>query len=128
MDPVLSGCTVTVHPETFDVVEARRPDPDALASLQIGAETTIIAETDTYDRDAAIAVESGWRLLSFDVVLPFDLVGFLARVSTALADADVSIFALSAFSTDHVLVKDHDLDAATECLAGLGCRISTPTA
>jgi hypothetical protein len=48
----------------------------------------------------------------------------LAAVSTALAEAGVSIFALSAYSTDHVLVKEDDVDAATQTLEELGCTVS----
>jgi hypothetical protein len=44
-------------------------------------------------------------------------------VATALADEGVSIFALSAYSTDHVLVKEADADRAVETLSDLGCGI-----
>ena len=77
----------------------------------------------TYDPERTIDVEPGWKVLTFEAVLPFDLVGFLASVATALADADVSIFALSAFSTDHVLVKAADVDRALVTLDDLGCDV-----
>jgi hypothetical protein len=54
------------------------------------------------------------------MVLPFGLVGFLARVSRALADEKVSILAISAFSTDHILVKESDLPRAIKKLQSLG--------
>ncbi len=57
------------------------------------------------------------------MVLPFELVGFLARIASVLADADVSIFAISAYSTDHVLVSADDLDTAVERLEDLGCSV-----
>lgn len=63
-------------------------------------------------------VETGFRLLTFDIVLPFELTGFLALISTILADAGISIVALSAFSRDHILVKQGDLSAALAALRG----------
>jgi len=47
--------------------------------------------------------QGNFRLLSFDVELNFETVGFLAKISKILAEANVSIVALSAFSRDHLL-------------------------
>src|SRR5215470_17935683 len=43
-------------------------------------------------------IESGYRLLTFDLVLDLSVVGFMAEVSRVLAEADIPIMALSAFS------------------------------
>ena len=56
--------------------------------------------------------QGGFRLLTFDVELDFTVVGFLAVVAKILADADISIVALSAFSRDHLLIKQNDLAKA----------------
>jgi hypothetical protein len=61
-------------------------------------------------RDAK--VESGWRLLTFELVMDFTVIGFLAEVSRILAEAEISIMALSAFSRDHILIKQDDLAKA----------------
>ncbi|MDQ3041614.1 MAG: ACT domain-containing protein, partial [Acidobacteriota bacterium] len=50
-----------------------------------------------------------YRLLSFDVELDFAVIGFLAEVARILAEAEISIVALSAFSRDHLLIKQNDL-------------------
>ncbi|MCK4310334.1 MAG: ACT domain-containing protein, partial [Methanomicrobia archaeon] len=52
--------------------------------------------------------------------LPFELVGFLAKISKVLADEKISIFAISAYSTDHILVKEKDLAKAIKKLENLG--------
>lgn len=54
-------------------------------------------------------VESNFRLLTFGVELPWDVVGFLAFVSGLLADNGISVGAVSAFTRDHLLVKQDDL-------------------
>ncbi len=54
-------------------------------------------------------IERGFRLLSFDIELDFSVVGFFAFISQKLAEAGISIVALSAFSRDHLLIKQEDL-------------------
>ncbi len=58
-------------------------------------------------RDAKTA--GNYRLLSFDVELDFSVVGFLAEIARILVEAEISIIALSAFSRDHLLIKQADL-------------------
>lgn len=53
------------------------------------------------------------------MVLPFGLIGFLAKVSKILADEKIPIFVISAYSTDHILVKEKDLARAEEKLKSL---------
>ena len=65
-------------------------------------------------RDAK--VEDGFRLLTLDIPLPWNTVGYLARVTELLAEAGISIGALTAFSRDHLLVKQHDLAKALRVL------------
>ena len=65
-------------------------------------------------RDAKTA--GNYRLLSFDVELDFTIVGFLSEVTRILAEAEISIVALSAFSRDHLLIKQEDLAKALKVL------------
>ncbi len=58
-------------------------------------------------RDAK--TQGNFRLLSFDVELGFETIGFLAQITKILAEADISIVVLSAFSRDHLLIKQNDL-------------------
>ena len=65
-------------------------------------------------RDAK--TEGNFRLLTFDIELDFNVVGFLAEISRILAEANISIIALSAFSRDHILIKQADLSNALKVL------------
>ncbi len=60
--------------------------------------------------------EGQFRLITFDIELDFDLVGFMAIISRLLADANVSLLALSAFSRDHVFVPADQFDTAWSIL------------
>ena len=57
-------------------------------------------------------------------VLDFDLVGILAGLSHVLADAGLSIFALSTYDTDTLLVREADLDRAVAALTANGHTVA----
>lgn len=65
-------------------------------------------------RDAR--VEGGFRLVTLDLELAWSVVGYLARVTEILAAANISVGALSAFSRDHLLIKQDDLGPAMRVL------------
>ena len=69
-------------------------------------------------------VERDWRALTVAGPLDFALVGVLAALTMPLAGAGISIFALSTFDTDHLLVKSDDLDGATVALTGDGHTVT----
>ena len=61
--------------------------------------------------------ERDYRALRVRGPLPLKLIGVLASIAGPLADAGISIFAISTFDTDYVLVKGTDLDKAVATLA-----------
>ena len=63
-----------------------------------------------------IECESEWRVLKLEGPFEFSEVGVLASVTAPLADAGVSLFAVSTFDTDYVLVKEERLDLAVAAL------------
>jgi uncharacterized protein len=70
------------------------------------------------------AREDGWRLLSVRGPLDFALTGIMAALAGELAAAGVSLFAVSTYDTDHVLVKAKDLERATRALSEAGHEIA----
>lgn len=126
MDPTefLQDGTVSVSAETYAVCQAVHSHDTAFATVRDETETTVVVEQHNIDTVDASKVESGWKRLTFEMELPFELVGFLAAVATALADVDVSVFVLSTYSTDHVFVKTEDVDSAVSQLETLGCTVT----
>jgi len=114
---------VYVWKETFAVVKSKRPLPDAFAIIQDKNEITVVIDQSKVNSEDVIEIEKNWKILTFDMVLPFELIGFLAKVSKVLADENISVFAISAYSTDHVLVKEKDLPKAVKQLENLGCIV-----
>jgi len=56
-----------------------------------------------------IKCERGWKCLRVAGTIEFSVVGVLTSLTAPLAEAGVSIFALSTFDTDYLMIKDRDL-------------------
>ena len=108
---------------TYAMVRAERPCRGAIAVIRDRKETTCLVEEPVTGGRCLLAVDTGWKIITFDMVLPFSLVGFLAKVSAALAGAEIGICALSAYSTDHILVKARDLEKALGTMEKLGFAV-----
>ena len=70
-----------------------------------------------------IRCERGWRCLKVGGPLDFSLTGVLASLALPLANAGISIFAISTFDTDYILVPDHDLERAVRALTQAGHHV-----
>ena len=112
-----------VSGKTYAIVKTKRACAGAFAVIKDDRETTCVVEESKLRAQKLLGIEGDWRMITFDMVLPFSLVGFFARVSGALAEAGVSIFTISAYSTDHVFVKDRDIDKAVKTLEKLGMSV-----
>src|SRR5258708_33262857 len=65
---------------------------------------------------AAARAERGWRAVKVRGPLGFALTGILRSLLAPLAEAGLSVFALSTFDTDYVLVRASDLARARALL------------
>ncbi len=77
-------------------------------------ELSIVVGEDRVPTD--VRAERGWVALRVSGTLDFGLVGVLSRLTSALADAGVSVFAMSTYDTDILLVKAKDAGRAVEAL------------
>lgn len=64
--------------------------------------------------------ETGWSCIKVLGPLDFSLTGILADISAVLAKAEISIFALSTFDTDYILVKYEQISFAKDALLPSG--------
>ena len=64
--------------------------------------------------------ERGWSCIRIVGSLDFSLTGILAKISAILAEAEISIFAISTFDTDYILVKSARLPSARDALLADG--------
>lgn len=60
--------------------------------------------------------DDGWRALRLKGIFEFSLVGILAKIAAVLAERRISIFAVSTYNTDYVLVKKGQYEEALAAL------------
>lgn len=70
--------------------------------------------------------EMGYQAFKVEGPLDFALTGILASIATPLAQAGISIFAVSTFDTDYILVKKDKAAQATSVLRTAGHTVSAP--
>jgi hypothetical protein len=90
-------------------------------------ETSLVMQAGNLLPNDAV-VESGWRLLRVAGKLDFGLVGVLARLTAVLAEAGVSIFALSTYDTDYLLFKEQQRELALQALQNAGYTVQPAAA
>lgn len=94
--------------------------PDQLISVtRTGTELSVIAPEAMLPTGIR-CIERGFVAASLEGPLDFALVGVLARLAGALADAGISMLAVGSFDTDHVLVRERDLERAKVVLGAAG--------
>ena len=108
-----------LHPERFAVVKTDEIPEDFFAVVKLSEVTAVVPESAVANLKVKEA-EYGFRLITFEVNLPFDTVGFISRISKALADAGIPILVYSSYHTDHILVKEDFVDRAIETLRNIG--------
>jgi hypothetical protein len=131
---LLRRTKVEVAPATFFLIGMRHEDwrrllenpelsprPDApFMLLRDAYEVTLLLEEEDWRtlryaaRDAR--VEGSFRLVTLDIELDWHVVGYLARVTEILAAEGISVGALSAFTRDHLLVRQQDLSRVLRVL------------
>ncbi len=84
-------------------------------------ELSIVADIACVPSD--VDTDAGWRMLKIDGVLDFSLVGIIARISSYLAEASISVFVISTYNTDYILIKKENLDKAVHTLKENGYGI-----
>ena len=125
----MTSYTLTLLPDRLAVcrLSAGSPYPDWARG------SGLVALTRTPDELSVVcdqrSVPSGvqairdWRALKVAGPLDFSLVGVLASLASVLAAAGVSLFALSTYDTDYILVRQPDLQAALRSLRRAGHEV-----
>jgi hypothetical protein len=67
-----------------------------------------------------VRCERDWRCIRVAGTMDFSMIGVVAALVTPLAEASVSVFVLSTFDTDYMLVKESDLERALAALRAAG--------
>ena len=119
--------TLQVLPQAFTVCQIKD-----VASVDFTREFVFLSKTDEelslvcesqFAPANTTAREDGWRAFRVQGVLDFSLVGILAKLSALLAAHGISIFAVSTYNTDYLLIRAEALERALSALADAGYAI-----
>jgi hypothetical protein len=134
VDELLRQTKIQVAPASYVIIGLRHQDWERLLEnpelspradapfmiLRDAFEVTLVIEEEDWRRIRHAArdarTETGYRLITFDIELTWNTVGYLARVTMILAASGISVGALSSFSRDHLLIKQDDLPKALKVL------------
>jgi hypothetical protein len=121
---------LTPLPGTYAVCRLAPDEPlpewatrgDFITITRTGGELSVVCPEGAVPE--GVRREAGWRCLGVVGTLDFSLVGVLASLVVPLAEAGVSVFAVSTFDTDYLLVRETDLGRATIALRDAGHTVS----
>ncbi len=94
---------------------------DFFSITRTGDELSIVCLHEAVPED--IVCERNWRCLRVAGTMPFSVVGVLASLTVPLAEVGISVFAISTFDTDYLLVKENDLAVALDALRRYGHEV-----
>lgn len=60
--------------------------------------------------------EDNWKLFKINGILDFNLIGIISKISTILAAQGISIFVMSTYNTDYIMVKKDNLEKTIKVL------------
>jgi len=91
---------------------------DLVSITRTADELSIVCATDAVP--PGVPMEGPWRAFKVQGPLVMTLIGVVASLANPLADAGISIFAISTYDTDYVLVHEPDFAAAVNALIAAG--------
>jgi len=74
---------------------------------------------------AEVRCERGWRCLRVAGAIDFNAIGVLSSLTGPLAEASISVFAVSTFDTDYLLVKEQSWKSACQVLRRAGHQVES---
>lgn len=104
-----------------DLIPQWAKEGDFFSVTKTSDELSVVCSQDSIPD--GIKYESEWRVLKVEGPLDFSLTGILASISRILAQKGISIFAISTYDTDYILVKNKDIDNAVLALANEGYEV-----
>jgi hypothetical protein len=140
MMPVFASTKIRLHPDEFIIASLPLSEKERtleafkilepFSSITVDhAEVSLILRTSYWDKIEHLfessEADGPYSAITFDIVLNLSLVGFLSIVSAVLAEAEISIYALSTYLRDHILIKSAQADEAVRVLDDLIMRCQT---
>jgi hypothetical protein len=115
---VISGSYAICRLDAGDPLPAWATRGPFFSVTRTPAELSVVCEMDA--APFGVPCELGWRVLAVQGPLDFALTGIVARLTAVLAAGSISVFIVSTYDTDYVLVREDDLERAIAALREAG--------
>lgn len=103
--------------------EISPPERGFFSLTRTADEITLVCEEGNVPQQEAIQTEDGFAMFRIEGQLDFSLIGILADISGILAGEKISIFCISTYDTDYILLKKDQLKNALDVLDASGYDI-----
>ena len=87
---------------------------DFISITKTKDEISIVAITGLFEH--FVKREDNWKILKLDGILDFTLTGIISKISTILAKNGISVFVISTYNTDYIMVKKDRLEETVKVL------------
>ena len=118
---------VGLGPEGRELATSLAGEAGVVSLVFLPGEVTLVLEINLWHEISHRAPyakwEQGYQLLTLDITLPWDVVGYLARITEALAAQGISVGVISSHASDHLLIKENNMVSALKVLKKLGCQV-----
>ena len=106
--------------EDFSICKVKHLDEKVLMSKYVFVcktddEISVVCESSKIPNEVE-DIENDWRCFRIEGILDFSLIGIISKISTILANENISIFVLSTFRTDYIMIKKKFLEKAINAL------------
>jgi uncharacterized protein len=96
-------------------------DSEVFSITRTDEELSIVCPSESLPANAVFTdVEHDWKCMKVEGILDFSLTGILASLANPLAENKISIFAISTFNTDYLLIKRDSIEKAKVVLQNEG--------
>ena len=98
---------------------------DVFSITRTDEELSIVCPSECLSKNEVFKdIENDWKCIKVEGILDFSLTGILSSLANTLAENKISIFAISTFNTDYLLVKCQSIEKAIIVLENEGHSFS----
>lgn len=86
-------------------------------------EITVVTKKENIKDLNVLELVEDYKLIEFKPVVPFQTVGFLAKIAEVIANQGMNILIVSTFSKDYIMIKEEELEKGLQALKDTGFPI-----
>lgn len=86
-------------------------------------EITVVTKEENIKDLNVLELVGDYKLIEFKPAVPFQTVGFLAKIAEVIANQGMNILIVSTFSKDYIMIKEEELEKGLQALKDTGFPI-----